>query len=131
MEKLFLFFVLLFISLLSGCSDNSSIVQVYDLPCNEEEILSQPGSSDAPILYLDKEDESTNMYLCWTYFTDSYYEVEESGNACFNSFIYHYTVNDNTYSKIKNDYFYRVRAITPGGITGWSNIVIGSQVGIL
>lgn len=126
-------FLLLLISIISlplfkGCSDNSSIIPDYGSPCSEveEDILCLPGSPYAPVLYTNFDIESE--YLFWTEIEGAYYEVEECDCPCFTSIIYNYYIYDNTILHvIKYNYFYRVRAYTGSGLTGWSNVVICSH----
>lgn len=120
--------------LFSGCSDNSGIVSDLNSPCPEdaEEILSLSGSPGAPVLYLDIGSQSANTYLYWAEIESACYEIEECDCPAFTTLIYSYYIYNNNYrNDIKNRYYYRVRAITATGNTGWSNVVMGSHGGWL
>jgi hypothetical protein len=117
----------------AGCSDKDNSIAIHtNPPCNTNEILNLPGSQDAPFLYIVKDSDINDIYLCWTKITGSYYEVQECINACFNSFVDDYVMYDDYFTEVvKNNYFYRVRSISPAGVTGWSNVVIGERGGKL
>lgn len=134
MRTLLYLFPVISVFFLISCSDNSSNITDYNWPYpgDVEEILNQAGSPDAPVLYISIGIESGVVSLNWTEIEGAYYELEECDNPYFNLLIYNYLIYQTEFPyDIKNGFFYRVRAYTPAGLTGWSNVVIGSHGALL
>ncbi|HVO72901.1 MAG TPA: hypothetical protein VMT35_02685, partial [Ignavibacteriaceae bacterium] len=114
-----------------GCS-NSSPGETVVYPVNdclefEDEILDKPSSSDAPKLYFGIGIESGDKSLNWSSISNTYYyELEECDCPNFSTLINTYTIEGNYFREFKYtgwSYYYRVKAITPDGETGYSKII--------
>ena len=123
---------LIVIVFLPGCSNNDAYVvyddtPVYSNPCqeNEDEILHQPGSSNAPVLHISIGIESGIVILSWTGVMGAeYYILEECECPGFTSIRNSYEVYQNEFVIEHNfPYFYRVCAVIGSYRTGWSNVV--------
>lgn len=96
-------------------------------PCfeNEEQILNQPGSNDAPFLSIGIGIETGIIRLSWTSLPGvDFYVLEECNCPDFDFGVYEYTLFENDYWPVLNrGTFYRVRASLSSWSTGWSNVV--------
>lgn len=129
-----LFVSIILLPVLTGCSDNGGIIPADNSPCSgdKEYILNLSGGPDAPVLYASTGNGLTDAYIYWTENEGAYYEVQECDCPYFTTIIYtYYIYQDSFLYGIKEGYFYRVRAIAGSGITGWSNVVVGSYGGWL
>ena len=124
--------LLIVVALLSGCSNNDASfiyddTSFYSNPCqeNEDEILHQSGSSDAPELHISIGIESGIVSLNWTGVAGvEYYILEECECPGFSSVRNSYEVYQNEFVIEHNyPYFYRVCAVIGSYRTGWSNVV--------
>ena len=124
--------LLIVVALLSGCSNNDASfiyddTSFYSNPCqeNEDEILHQSGSSDAPELHISRGIESGIVSLNWTGVAGvEYYILEECECPGFSSVRNSYEVYQNEFVIEHNyPYFYRVCAVIGSYRTGWSNVV--------
>ena len=130
--KYFIFLVsILTILTIQACSNEQDpTIYIYADPSssscldNEENILSSPGSEDAPILYIGVGIESGDVSLHWTNIPEAeFYELEECYCPDFTSEIYSYQLTEN-YLGVdwRAPTYFRIRAVINGMRTGWSNV---------
>jgi len=123
------FILLCSILLFSNCSgdysDYNYLADSNSCFANESEILNAPGSSDAPKISISIGIESGGKSMHWSEINGYlYYELEESYCPDFSAFVNVYKIEYHSFDPAPslNRNYYRVRAVLPDSVTGWSNV---------